>query len=122
MPLNVIIKSRPVDWRAVHKELEGRQNERINRFNKEGWKIASRLVAEGAKQFKDGKSPIGDKLLSVPVQLDGLLMDDCRRCEGHSDWRRSKSYLTRLAKQPEMSVLPTHYQRGLDIMKETADK
>ena len=120
MPLGIIIKDRPVDWQRVRQIIADRHNARRDYMNREGFQKAGEQAKRAAEVFgSDNRN--GSFGLSVPVATDGMLMDLARERTGSPDWRRNKTFLKWLVKQPELSWMTTVFKKGIDRMLSEAD-
>jgi hypothetical protein len=120
MPLGIIIKDRPVDWQKVRQIIEDKHNARRARWNAEGFQQAG-LQAKRAAEIMGDDYRDGSFGLSVPIQVDGLLMDVCRERTGTTEWRKHKHFLRWLTKQPELNWMTDNFKRGIDRLLSEAD-
>lgn len=122
MSLNIIIRNQnPVDWKKVTQLRQDKENAQRDWYNREGYKQIGKRQ-ERVAQLLDGPGTRNHGLmLSVPVWLDGKLMDVCREANGHTEWRRDKKFISWLAKQEDMSWMKKYFGKGLDRMIAEAD-
>lgn len=89
-------------------------------MNAEGFQRAGEQAKRAAEVMGDDYKG-GTFGMSIPIQVDGLLMDVCRERTGTTDWRKHKHFLRWLKKQPEMNWLEKVFPKGVDRLLSEAD-
>lgn len=118
--LNIIVKhSKPVSWDKVVEIQKRRENDRREWFNRGG---LERLHARTAKIAKALEENGRKNVLVFDRQFDGLMMDQCRELCGTTDWKKHKSYLQWVLRQPEQAAVTANQKQQLERLIHEADE